>query len=813
MTSENPYDTFLSYNSRDRALAKRLAERLRAEGLTPFVDFWELLGGRPWPPALEKALENSRACTVLIGPHGLGRWQIREMYAALDRQVRDPDFPVIPLLIPGGNEVPSTFLRLNTWVDMRRGVDDGVAFNCLLASIRSEPPGPEVTASFAAVVRPYVGLRAFREEDTDFFCGREAFTERLVEAIGRTSFLTVVGPSGSGKSSVVLAGLIPALRQGALPGSKNWEIAVFAPGDRPLRRLAARLVALLEPGMSEVDRLGEMAKLADYLQEGQVTLAEVAHRVLEKQPGTERLVLLADQFEELFALCQNEVERAAFTEQLLDATADGRPVMVVLTLRADFYGHLLGHRPLGERVELGQVNILPMSVDELRLAIEVPVEKVGLCFEDGLVERVLEDVADEPGALPLLEFALTELWERRRSGMLPHAAYEDIGKVGGAIAQRAEHVYAHFSEAEKQLAQRVFLRLVAPGVETKDTRRQATLGELQPDDPTEAKVARGVVKALADARLVTTGRDETTGQETVEVAHEALIRGWERLRGWVEEDRAFLTWRQRLGGALREWERLKRDAGMLLRGGRLAEAERWLGERGDDLSPYERAFIEASLKWVQQEIWEVAERRRAEEELLQSYVRLQRGLEGTVNIVAVAIEMRDPYTAGHQRRVTQLACAIAKEMGLPEEQIEGLRMAGRIHDLGKINVPAEVLSKPGRLTDLEYGLIKVHPQVGHDMLKTIEFPWPVAPIVLQHHERMDGSGYPQGLSGEEIILEARILGVADVVEAMASHRPYRPARGIDKALEEISQNRGVLYDPKVVDACLKLFAEKGFEFE
>ena len=210
----------------------------------------------------------------------------------------------------------------------------------------------------------------------------------------------------------------------------------------------------------------------------------------------------------------------------------------------------------------------------------------------------------------------------------------------------------------------------------------------------------------------------------------------------------------------------------------------------------------------------IIERKRAEEELRQSYVQLQRTLEGTVNALISAIEIGDPYTAGHQRRVTHLACAIANEMGLPQEQIEGLRMAGLIHDIGKISVPAQILSRPGPLNDLEFGLIKTHSQVGCDILnRTIEFPWPVAQIVLQHHERMDGSGYPAGLSGEEILLEARILAVADVVEAMASHRPYRPARGMDKALEEISQNRGVLYDPKVVDVCLKLFTEKGFKFE
>jgi PAS domain S-box-containing protein/putative nucleotidyltransferase with HDIG domain len=210
---------------------------------------------------------------------------------------------------------------------------------------------------------------------------------------------------------------------------------------------------------------------------------------------------------------------------------------------------------------------------------------------------------------------------------------------------------------------------------------------------------------------------------------------------------------------------------------------------------------------------ELAERVRAEEGLYQSFEKLQRTLKETVIALTSAVEIRDPYTAGHQRRVTRLACAIAEEMGLPEEQIEGLRVAGLIHDIGKINVPAEILSKPGRLTDIEFGLIKMHPQIGHDILKTIEFPWPVAQIVLQHHERMDGSGYPAAMSDDDILLETRILSVADVVEAMASHRPYRSALGLDKALEEISGNRGYLYDPEVVDVCLRIFTERRFTFE
>jgi len=209
---------------------------------------------------------------------------------------------------------------------------------------------------------------------------------------------------------------------------------------------------------------------------------------------------------------------------------------------------------------------------------------------------------------------------------------------------------------------------------------------------------------------------------------------------------------------------------------------------------------------------DITESKKTAESLQRSYTQLRETFIATVNALASTIETRDPHTAGHQRRVTILACAIAEEMGLTEDQFDGLRMAGLIHDLGKINVPAEILSKPGRINDIEFSLIRYHPQICHDILKTIDLPWPVAKIVLQHHERLDGSGYPQGLKGDEIMLEARILAVADVVEAMASHRPYRPALGIERAFEEITKGRGTLYDPEVVDASMRLFSEKRFRF-
>ena len=205
-------------------------------------------------------------------------------------------------------------------------------------------------------------------------------------------------------------------------------------------------------------------------------------------------------------------------------------------------------------------------------------------------------------------------------------------------------------------------------------------------------------------------------------------------------------------------------------------------------------------------------RQDLEQMVAERTVKLQGALEGIIQAMARTVESRDPYTAGHQHRVALLSVAIAEKMGIPKDQIEGVRMAGRIHDLGKISAPAEILSKPTRLTDIEFALIKTHPRVGYDILQEIDFPWPIAQMVLQHHEKMNGSGYPQGLSGEDILLEARILCVADVVEAMASHRPYRATLGIDVALDEISKNRGVIYDPHVADACLKIFKEKRFKF-
>jgi PAS domain S-box-containing protein len=238
-------------------------------------------------------------------------------------------------------------------------------------------------------------------------------------------------------------------------------------------------------------------------------------------------------------------------------------------------------------------------------------------------------------------------------------------------------------------------------------------------------------------------------------------------------------------------------------------------------APETNAFDETEVKLLQELAEDLsfgieslrtrAERDRTAYEHIHHVEMIRQGLEDSIKAIADTMETRDPYTAGHQRRVGKLAAAIARELELPEETIHGIELAASIHDLGKVTVPAEILAKPGPLSDIEMMLVKTHVQAGYDILKNIKFPWPIATMVLQHHENLDGSGYPQGLKGEQIILEARILSVADVVEAMSSHRPYRPARGIELGLEEISASRETRYDPAVVDACLKLFRENRFK--
>jgi WD40 repeat protein len=636
------FDVFLSHNGRDKPLVERIAERLKRARVEPWFDAWHLVPGMDWQRGLAEGLAASRSCAVFVGPADLGAWENQEVAVALDRAARDPEFRLFLVLLPGLPErfdaaglLP--FLRMRTWVDYRRGLDDERAFQGLVSAIQGVPLGPDVPIEPDAELCPYRGLEVFEEEHAEFFFGRDADIQRLLEKFKATRFLAVLGASGSGKSSLVRAGLVPALRRGALPGEERWEIAILRPGPQPLETLAAQLLRL---GAQRA-----MQQTVDGLTADPRTFHLASSLMLAEHPPGTRLLLVVDQFEEVFTLCRNEQERTAFLANLLYAATipDGRSG-VLLTMRADFYHRCGAYPELAQQLAAEQYLVSPLQLDGLRQALEEPARRVGLSFEPGLVATILEDVEDQPGALPLLEHALLEVWRRRAGGILTLAGYRESGGVQGAIAKRAEEVFDSLEPDRQELARRTFLRLTQPGEGTEDTRRRAQLAELESGDADDDIVP--VLTRLVNARLLTTSRDESVGGEVVEVAHEALIRGWPRLRGWIDEDRAGLRVHRRLTEAAREWERLDRDESALYRGARLAEAQEWRSANEVSLNKLERGFLAASRTAERDEL---ALARRRTRRLRMLAVVLLALLAAAVALGLLA--QRQTRTANAQRQV------------------------------------------------------------------------------------------------------------------------------------------------------------------
>jgi len=605
------YDVFLSYNTRDYAAVERVGRWLQAHGLTCFMDRWYLAPGTPWPAALEAKLKDSRAVAVFLGPGEMGRWQQREQYLALNRQASS-GIPIIPVLLPG-SDPPLGFLSLNTWVDLRARLDDERQLKTLAAAVRGQAPAEAETEGVAALrsVCPFRGLLPFREEDAPFFFGRQDDTNRLVEAVGHHPFVGVLGASGSGKSSVVLAGLVPRLRSDP---TRVWEVVTMVPTARPFNSLVSAFVPLLWPRIEdEVDRREKANEKAGSFEKGTLSLRDLTEIALGEQPGTQRLLLVVDQWEELYTLCRDDKVIRSFTDELLNASRTAQ-LKVIFTCRADFYGQVLGYRPLVDRIQQkAQVSLGPMDERELREVVQAPAAKVELEFEAGLETRILADVGQEPGRLPLLSFLLEQLWKHRRGTVLTNEAYDEIGGVEGAISTQAEAEFDRLPERDQQILPSIFIQLVSVGEESEDTRRRALLTTL-------GEEARPLIESLTKARLLVTGSEG--GVDTVEVAHEALIRHWDRSKGWVNNARGFLTWRKRLKPFVDEWR--NRDRTALLRGGLLAEAQRWLAERGQDLDPPEREFIEAGVQQQEREKQAEAER---EQTLVQLSITAKRNEE------------------------------------------------------------------------------------------------------------------------------------------------------------------------------------------
>lgn len=449
------------------------------------------------------------------------------------------------------------------------------------ADVVGAAPGPaEERVPFR---NPYKGLRAFQETDADDFFGRDDLTERLLETLLGHRLTAVVGPSGSGKSSLVRAGMIPAVRSGGLPGSDTWLISDMFPGAHPFEELAAALSRVA------VERIDGMF---DDLVADERGLLRVTKHVL---PGDDTLLLLIiDQFEELFSMVADPTVRELFLDSLSTVASDPRGrVRVVITLRADFFDRPLAHHDFGSLVEAGLVPVTVPSEEGLALAISRPARLAGLELEQGLVAEIVRDVKGQPGGLPLMQHALAELARRRRDGLLTFEAYVAAGGVSGALGNRAEELFASLEDSEQRTVEQVFLRLVSVNETTEDARRRVRRSELTALDIEPGTLDRALQQFGAH-RLLSFDRDPVTRGATVEVAHEALLHGWARLRQWVDDRRSDLLLQRRLAAAAHEWEGAGRDGAFLLGGGRLEQLESWSAQGALPLTVEEREFLSAS---------------------------------------------------------------------------------------------------------------------------------------------------------------------------------------------------------------------------
>jgi energy-coupling factor transporter ATP-binding protein EcfA2 len=594
-------DVFLSYSRADAGAVEAVRARLSEAGVTSFLDRTKLPAGQPWQPFLEKELGRSGAVAVFLGPR-MGSWQHREVQVALDRQGREHDFPVIPILLPGLDDEPTGFLSLQTWIDLRADLHDPAQFQTLIAAIHREAK-EDASAELKAGICPYRGLLPFREEDAGFFFGREQASQNLLSKIQRHKVVAVIGRSGSGKSSLVFAGLFPELRTS--PGGITWDMMTIRPESEPLHKLAEAI----SPPKSDLTRGARREALngeAERFRRGSVSLGDLVNDYLGEQPGTDRLLLYVDQWEELYTQARRagdeanrarkQADVARFIDLLLKATEDS-PLTLAFTVRADFYDQLLQHDRLTGIAQDQQISLGPLTEPQLQDCIEQPARKIGLDFEDGLVDRIVRDVGGDEGKLPLLEYALKGTWENSRKAwsrgttttLLTHAAYETAGRVEGAIAGKADAVYGKLTDAQKDAARRLFVNLVTPGEGQADTRAIARV----PDDP----AIEQVIAAFSDRdqRLLVTGHDPVRGR-IAEVSHEALIRNWGELRSWIHDNRQLLLTRDRIAADMQRWlDKSKPDELLLPPGIRLEEGRSLLEDHGDVAIDDVRPYIQRSL--------------------------------------------------------------------------------------------------------------------------------------------------------------------------------------------------------------------------
>ncbi len=528
-----------------------------------------------------------------------------------------------------------------------------------------QPGRAKIALGEIELANPYKGLRPFGEADALDFFGRDVMVDRLVARLVETGegsrFLGVVGPSGSGKSSAVRAGLVPLLRAGAMPGSDTWFMVEMMPGVHPFEELEAALLRIATDPPST---------LVDQLQGEDRGLADAAERVLP--PDGSELFLVIDQLEELFTHVEDEETRARFLEYLAAAATDPHSrVWVLVTLRADYFDRPLAYPGFGQLLGSRSETVTPLTPAELELAIAGPAERIGVAIEPELLAEIVADSTGRPGTLPLLQYALTELFERREDGALTLARYQEVGGVGGALAGRAEHLYeGNGGEAGREATRQLFLRLVNVDEGVEDLRRRVRRSELDSlEGDRDAMTA--AIDSFTSHRLLTSDRDPVTREPTVEVAHEALLRSWPRLRGWIDSSLEDLRNHRRLATEVAQWQDAARDPSFLLRGSRLERFEAWAAGSGFALNSVERDYLEASLREREAEHGAEEAQRRREGFLERRSVRRLRALVAVLTAAAL-VATSLTVVARSQRNRAERASLIATARELAAAAVTNL---------------------------------------------------------------------------------------------------------------------------------------------
>jgi WD40 repeat protein/energy-coupling factor transporter ATP-binding protein EcfA2 len=677
---------FLSHAGADTQAAHQFAEILRRNGLNVWFDKDNLGPGDPWMATIERAISNASAMLVYVGRLGVESWVDREVRLGLVRNTQNREaFLLIPVLGEGAElERLPPFLLQHQCADLRESGRAPEQIRRLIEVLQTPSSQAAIPANYWTEHSPFRSLQIFGPEDSWLFFGRDRDTDELLDRLRRTPTLAVVGNSGSGKSSLIQAGLIPALRRGRFRYDgrwvDSWRIAILRPSATPFDYLAEVLPRQLAPELSLEDRTELTGYYKQKLPEGGETLRNVIAN-LNPAPSTSseaRVLLVVDQFEELFTLVEKKATRDLYIELLLAAARldTAVPVHLVLALRADFYANCLDHPQLSTAIAANLYNVPRISPEQLRETIENRLALAAARAEPGLMDSLLADVGTEPGNLALLEHALAQVWEKcgGSGSTLTSDAYTKINRLRGALGRHADDVYDHLQdENEKRLAQRIFLELVQLGEGAQDTRRRVAKEVLLHLGPRE-QVERLIGKLASNRLLATSGEGpQSATANFVEVSHEALIREWPALREWVRNNRDDLRLERVLRQAAEEWWKLKKDPGALTRGVRLAEGREWLANR-PDADPLLREFLEAS--WDAEE-----EAARKEREAQEREIARQKELREQAEARA-QVEERLRQEAERRRQAEQTAAAKARDFQEREitrqkelrEQAERLRV-------------------------------------------------------------------------------------------------------------------------------------------